>query len=257
MIEHMFKSKRYCSIIMSAQEVLPLFVLPMVLLPGEIQQLRVYEPRYRQMLDDCLLEEKSFGLVLNDPEIKYNGWDGPKEYGCEAEIIHHETIGSNHFIEIIGKRRFIINEVINPALPPFSDESMSDLIPDIGILPDLETIMERVPEGSEYHKLYLAGKVEYIVEKIQMSEEEEEDLKKLISSVLIKIGSDVIQVEPDILEQWVSDRVSIIFDNDSETIYTIISMLVNDLDTKHSLLSKNNNQDIIDEVIDIMQKMVQ
>ena len=28
-----------------------LFVLPMVLFPGEIQELRVFEPRYRQMLD--------------------------------------------------------------------------------------------------------------------------------------------------------------------------------------------------------------
>ena len=44
-------------------ENLPLFVLPMVLLPGEIQELRVFEPRYKQMLDDCLLDGKNFGLV--------------------------------------------------------------------------------------------------------------------------------------------------------------------------------------------------
>ena len=43
---------------------LPLFVLPMVLLPGEIQELRVFEPRYRQMLDDCLLDGKNFGLKI-------------------------------------------------------------------------------------------------------------------------------------------------------------------------------------------------
>ena len=33
------------------EETLPLFVLPMVLFPGELQELRVFEPRYRQMLD--------------------------------------------------------------------------------------------------------------------------------------------------------------------------------------------------------------
>ena len=47
-------------------ENLPLFVLPMVLLPGEIQELRVFEPRYKQMLDDCLLDGNNFGLVRSD-----------------------------------------------------------------------------------------------------------------------------------------------------------------------------------------------
>jgi hypothetical protein len=37
------------------EEHLPLFVLPMVLFPGELQELRVFEPRYRQMLDTCVL----------------------------------------------------------------------------------------------------------------------------------------------------------------------------------------------------------
>ena len=48
-------------------ETLPLFVLPMVLFPGELQELRVFEPRYRQMLDTCVLDERPFGLVMNDP----------------------------------------------------------------------------------------------------------------------------------------------------------------------------------------------
>ena len=63
---------------MSAGETLPLFVLPMVLLPGEIQQLRIFEPRYRQMLDDCLLDGTSFGLVCDDNEETFKGWNGPK-----------------------------------------------------------------------------------------------------------------------------------------------------------------------------------
>ena len=66
---------------MSGSESLPLFVLPMVVLPGEIQQLRIFEPRYRQMLDDCLLDEKNFGLVLDDNSTLYNGWNGPRKIG--------------------------------------------------------------------------------------------------------------------------------------------------------------------------------
>jgi Lon protease-like protein len=242
---------------MPEKELLPLFVLPMVLLPGEIQQLRVFEPRYRQMLDDCLLEEKKFGLVLNDPETLHNGWDGPSKYGCEAEIIQHETIGSNHFIEILGKRRFLVQDIIDPALPPFSDDSMSDLIPQEGIFPDLQSIMERIPEESNYHKLYLAAEVEYIEDNVEISEIEEDDLKQLISSLLMNIGTEVIEVEAEVIEQWVSDRVSIMFSKDSNILYTIISMIVHDLETKHHLLGKTSNQEIIDEVIEIMQNMVQ
>ena len=96
------------------------------------------------MLDDCLLDEKSFGMVMTDPLETVNGWNGPRNYGCEAEIISHETQGSMaHFIEIVGKRRFVIDKIIPPALPPFDDETMMDLIPEEGILPDLETIMAK------------------------------------------------------------------------------------------------------------------
>ena len=86
---------------MTDQAALPLFVLPMVLMPGEVQELRVFEPRYRQMLDDCVLDGRNFGLVLNDPFEPTNHWDGPRTYGCEAEILEHDTKGSNHFISIV------------------------------------------------------------------------------------------------------------------------------------------------------------
>ena len=65
------------------EEPLPLFVLPMVLFPGELQELRVFEPRYRQMLDTCILDERPFGLVMNDPFEPTNGWDGPQGTGVK------------------------------------------------------------------------------------------------------------------------------------------------------------------------------
>ena len=52
-LKHKHIFKRAVQLLRYVEE-LPLFVLPMVLLPGEIQELRVFEPRYRQMLDDCL-----------------------------------------------------------------------------------------------------------------------------------------------------------------------------------------------------------
>ena len=45
---------------------LPLFPLGLVLYPGERLPLHIFEPRYRDLLRDCLAEEKPFGIVLAD-----------------------------------------------------------------------------------------------------------------------------------------------------------------------------------------------
>ena len=144
---------------------LPLFVLPMVLMPGEIQELRVFEPRYRQMLDDCLLDERNFGLVMNDPFQPVNGWDGPRQHGCEVEILHHETKGSNHFLQIIGRRRFTILDIAKPALPPFSDPVFEPHVGEEGLLPDLQTLFELIPEDVESTKLSLVLKSNFMLKK--------------------------------------------------------------------------------------------
>ena len=71
-----------------SEDILPLFVLPMVLMPGEIQELRIFEPRYRQMLDSCILDEKPFGLVMSDYFNQMNGWDCPVEIGTAVSYTH-------------------------------------------------------------------------------------------------------------------------------------------------------------------------
>src|SRR6266550_2155126 len=42
---------------------LPLFPLDMVLLPGVPLPLHIFEPRYREMISECLAQEKPFGVV--------------------------------------------------------------------------------------------------------------------------------------------------------------------------------------------------
>tara|TARA_B100001287_G_C22566586_1_gene474162 strand:+ start:213 stop:935 length:723 start_codon:yes stop_codon:yes gene_type:complete len=234
---------------MSDSEALPLFVLPMVVLPGEIQQLRIFEPRYRQMLDDCLLDEKNFGLILDDNLEHYNGWNGPQKFGCEVEIIHHETIGSNHFVEILGKRKFEVKEVISPALPPFSDETMQDIIPEQGIYPDLETILTKIPENSEYHKLYLAASVEYIEHELNVDKEKLQELESLLKIIITKIGSN-LQIDSSILDEWVDGRVSVIFENDEDILYNIAAMTIGQLDVKYRILKAQSSNEIYDLIME-------
>ena len=57
----------------------PLFPLGLVLLPEEIVPLHIFEDRYKQMIGECIEEEREFGIVwLSD--------DGLKEIGCTAQI---------------------------------------------------------------------------------------------------------------------------------------------------------------------------
>jgi Lon protease-like protein len=63
------------------QEILrfPLFPLGLVLLPGEVVPLHIFEERFKQMIGECLDEEREFGILwLADDELK--------QVGCAAKI---------------------------------------------------------------------------------------------------------------------------------------------------------------------------
>ena len=230
-------------------EELPLFVLPMILLPNEVQHLRIFEPRYKQMLDDCLLDGKNFGLVMNDEFSNVNGWDGPRDYGCEAEIIHHETKGSNHFIEIIGRRRFSVKKVIDPALPPFSDESMSDLMSVEGIFPDLETIIDKIPQDSSNSKLYISAEVEYLEETENISENKLEELEEIFRTILSKIGR-LMRLDEAIFDEWVENQVSAIMYNNPNTVYSLAAMTVSDPEIRYEMLQCDDGQILYDMLLE-------
>ncbi len=59
---------------------LPLFPLDVVLLPGAPLPLHIFEPRYKEMISECLEQKRPFGVVRAKEE-------GVAEIGCTAEII--------------------------------------------------------------------------------------------------------------------------------------------------------------------------
>ena len=227
---------------------LPLIVLPMVLMPGEVQELRVFEPRYRQMLDDCLLDEKNFGLVMNDPFQPVNGWDGPRQHGCEVEILHHETKGSNHFLQIVGRRRFTVLNIAKPALPPFSDPMFESLVGEDGLLPDLQALLEMIPEDVEHSKLYISADVEYHSQEEVTSLEHQDILKKILDHVLHRIGT-VLRIEEETLMQWVKERVDLAISEDPNSVYTVSALVVNELESKQQILACDTLAEAVDELL--------
>ena len=57
-----------------------LFPLGIVLLPGERVPLHIFEPRYRELIGECLELEREFGLVFADD-------DGMRRVGTRAAVI--------------------------------------------------------------------------------------------------------------------------------------------------------------------------
>jgi Lon protease-like protein len=59
---------------------LPIFELPLVLLPGELLPLHIFEDRYKRMISRCLEQGEPFGVVFRDTE------GGARRIGCEARV---------------------------------------------------------------------------------------------------------------------------------------------------------------------------
>ena len=61
-------------------EEIGLFPLGMVLLPGERVPLHIFEPRYRELIGECLEHEREFGLLFSDD-------DGMRAVGTRAAVV--------------------------------------------------------------------------------------------------------------------------------------------------------------------------
>ena len=88
-------------------ECIPLFPLNVVLLPGAELPLHIFEPRYRQMVKDCLEEKSEFGLLLSLPK-------GVARVGCTAEIVDVVKRYEDGRMDILtaGRAPFRVVEVV-------------------------------------------------------------------------------------------------------------------------------------------------
>ncbi len=85
---------------------LPLFPLDLVLLPGVPLPLHIFEPRYKEMIKECLDEKRQFGIVRAKEEAFVNT-------GCTAEIINVLKTYPDGRMNILveGQKRFEILQV--------------------------------------------------------------------------------------------------------------------------------------------------
>lgn len=86
---------------------LPLFPLPLVLFPGAILPLQIFEFRYRIMMHTLLQTDLRFGVVYTD---KTSGLAG---VGCVGEVVKHERLVDDRFFMICkGQERFRVKNIV-------------------------------------------------------------------------------------------------------------------------------------------------
>ena len=102
---------------------IPLFPLDLVLFPGAPLPLHIFEPRYREMMAECLAADACFGVVRVQR-------DGVAVIGCTAQIVRvlHSYPDGRSDILTQGIDRFEINEI---------DDSRSFLQAEVTLLPDM------------------------------------------------------------------------------------------------------------------------
>jgi Lon protease-like protein len=114
--------------LMSATAIeLPLFPLNLVLFPGTVSPLHVFELRYRQMILDCQREERAFGIVLARPESEPLN-EKPYPVGTMVDISNlTRTEDGRYTFMAIGTKRFrILSEhrerpYLSGLVEPFED----------------------------------------------------------------------------------------------------------------------------------------
>ena len=92
---------------------MPLFPLKsVVLFPGMVLPLHIFEPRYREMINLCLKDKSPFGVALIDEGREVGVAARPHFVGTAARIVRHDRMEDGRLnITAVGTQRFRILEI--------------------------------------------------------------------------------------------------------------------------------------------------
>ena len=86
-----------------------MFPLGTVLVPSGVLPLRVFEPRYRRMLEDLLPENREFGVVLIERGSEVGGGEVRSGIGTLARILEARESGDGHWAVVaMGLQRIMV-----------------------------------------------------------------------------------------------------------------------------------------------------
>lgn len=121
-----------------------MFPLGMVLFPGAVLPLHVFEPRYRALVAHCLAHaDHEFGVVLIERGHEVGGGDVRSNVGTVARIVEvGEMPDGRYALVTVGTRRLLVNEWLEDD--PFPRALVEDWPDEAVAHTDLEARYEAV-----------------------------------------------------------------------------------------------------------------
>lgn len=162
---------------------LPLFPLNLVVFPGEKLNLHIFEPRYRQLLADCLETGQTFGIppYLNEQV---------QPIGTEMRLLKVERAypGGEADIRTLGVGRFRTVEMLHEApgklyaagyIAPLPDDAAEDPL----LRPQISRLVEQLYGALGLQKLFIELPPDYrtfdVAHHLGLSTEQEYELLEL------------------------------------------------------------------------------
>jgi Lon protease-like protein len=186
---------------------LPIFELPLVLLPGERVPLHIFEDRYKRMIGTSLEQGEPFGIVLRDDE-------GARSIGCTARIedVLERFDDGRMNIVVSGEEPFRVLDrfesseypagevelVPDEDVPPVDEEAASAARETFADLAERATGERPDPEDLEAASAYsIAARIELPAEtKQQLLEMRDEDERMtLLANALGAVGGALERAE--------------------------------------------------------------
>ena len=226
------------------QMIIPLFTLESLLLPGDEMVMRVFEPRYKQMLDDITLDNLAYGHVMSNPAMPdINGWLVPYDVGTLVQVNDLEEQGTNLLYGAKGGERFRILSLIEPALKP---EPFDAIFPSVNEL--MEQYIEQAPSG----KLYVRAVIEIIPElKGTIEPLKWESLLALWRTYIENIAE---INEMDVDEFDIDNEIKNMFPNaDNDEIWKLASLIIDSIEDQIQALKTID----INELSSIIESSIQ
>lgn len=110
---------------------LPIFPLPLVMLPNELLPLHIFEDRYRKMLKDVETDRKFFGVTLFEPHEDFIEKPETGTVGCVAEIRESEMLED-------GRSNILTLGIVRYRLIDYVDGGEPYLVGDVEFFEDDE-----------------------------------------------------------------------------------------------------------------------
>jgi ATP-dependent Lon protease len=134
---------------------LPIFPLPLVMLPNELLPLHIFEDRYRQMLKDVERDRRLFGVTYFEPQSPFVEKPQPGSVGCVAEIRESETLADGRSnILTLGLVRYRLIDHVESGEPylvgdvEFFEDEMEDLSKIEPLADEVFALFERMAKAA-------------------------------------------------------------------------------------------------------------